>query len=313
MEQTNSVARQWEVWNRILFPEQNIFARLIPIRVQLFLFVALAVAFSGVGFIMPADGFTGFDWVNVFSRWIVPPFYPPWAPYFVAWLTWPGFVGLTLAAVSLAILKRAAHPLSALGAFIALPVFWTTFLGQLEGLIVLGLLALPWLAPLALLKPQVSLFAFGARRSYLIAALVTVLVSLLIWGPWPLRMLAVESYYAEGRYENNIALGLWGALVALPLLWFSRGDMDMLMTAGSFMTPHLIPYNLLPMVPGIARLSPRAALVAGGLSWLPFSANWLGPGGWWLGWVFVGYVWVNLAATRYPQLRAHPHLRYIFL
>jgi hypothetical protein len=303
----------WGEWNRRLFPEQNIFARRIPVRVQMVLFVGMAIVFAGVGFLVPADGFVAFDWVNVFSHWIAPPFYPPWVPYLVAWLTWPGLVGLSLAAVSLAILKRAAHPLSMVGAFIALPVFWTVFLGQLEGLIVLGLLALPWLAPLALLKPQVSVFAFGARRSYLIAALVTLAVSMLIWGPWPLKMLAVESYYAEGRYENNIGLGLWGAVVALPLLWFSRGDMDMLMTAGSFMTPHLIPYNLLPMVPGVARLSPRAAIVAGLLSWLPFSANWLGPGGWWLGWVFVGYVWMNLAANRYPQLRAHPGLRYLFL
>ncbi len=313
LEQTHSLAHRWKAWNQMLFPEQNIFARSISGPRQIALFVGLAIVFSGVGLLVPADGWVAYDWVNFFSRWVVPPFYPPWGPYLVAWLTWPGLVGLSLAAVSLAILKRAPHRLSAVGAFIALPVFWTIFLGQLEGLIVLGLLALPWLTPFALLKPQVSFFAFGARRSHLIAAVTTILVSMLIFGPWPLRMLAVESYFPEGRYPNNIGLGLWGAVVAVPLFWFSRGDMDMLMTAGCFMTPRLLPYSLLPMVPGVARLPPRAAMVAGLLSWLPLSANWLGPGGWWLGWIFVGFVWLNLAGERYPHLKTHSRLRYLFL
>jgi hypothetical protein len=62
-------------------------------------------------------------------------------------------------------------------------------------------------------------------------------------------------------------------------IWFSRGDMDMLMASGSFILPHLIPYNLLPLTPAIARMKPWQAGIAMVLSWLPFSANWIGPVG----------------------------------
>ncbi len=290
-------------WSEPLFPVQPIYARQFSAIGQLILLAGMAVLFSGGGLILPANGFSGFDWVHVFSRGGVPPFYPPWGADVVRWLTWPLLFGVTMAATCLAVIKRAVHPLSLALALLALPLWWTLFLGQLEGLVTLGLLGLPWLVPLALIKPQVSAFACGARRSYLVGAAIFLAISLLIWGPWPLRMLSTSQYYAEGRYATDISLGWWGAVVALPMLWYSRGDMDMLMLAGAFMTPHLLPYNLLPVVPAVARLRPRAAALAGLFSWLPFSANWLGPGGWWLGWVFIGFVWLCLAARRYP--RAH--------
>ncbi len=293
----------WAAWDAHLFPEQDILARRLPVPAQVVLVGALTASFTLAGALVPADGFVGFDWVNFFGRGVVPPFYPPWGAWLVARLSWPMLIGLSLAAVTLAVLQRAVHPLSAIVALFALPLFWTLFLGQLEGLVTLGLLGLPWLTPLALLKPQVSLFAFGARRSYLLGLLVFLGASLVIWGPWPMQMLSVNQFYAEGRYATDIALGWWGVPVALPLLWLSRGDADMLMAAGAWMTPHLLPYNLLPIVPALARLPPRAALLASACPWLPFAANWLGPGGWWLGWVFVGYVWLALAAARYPRAR----------
>jgi hypothetical protein len=214
-------------------------------------------------------------------------------------LNWPLLVGLTLAAVSFSIFKRAQHSLSGVFALLTLPLFWTLFLGQVDGLVVLGLLALPWSAPLALFKPQVALFALGARRSYLIGALVTVIFSFVIWGFWPMRLLTAKAYYGSTGYVQDIAIGVWGIPIALVLLWFSRGDMDMLMAAGVFGTLHLIPFNLLPLTPAIARLKPPAAAMACLLSWLPLGANWLGPWGWWLGWLFVIWVWLNLAAHRY--------------
>ena len=290
-------------WTEPLFPDVPIYAQQISPFAQLALFALMAGLFAAGGLVLPANGFSGFDWVHIFSRGVVPPFYPPWGADVVRPLTWPLLIGLTMAAVCLAVLKRAVHPLSLALALLTLPLWWTLFLGQLEGLVTLGLLGLPWLVPLALIKPQVSIFACGARRSYLAAAVIFVAISLLIWGPWPLRMLSTNQFYAEGRYNTDISLGWWGVIVALPLLWVSRGDMDMLMLAGVFMTPHLLPYNLLPVVPALARLRPRAAALAALFSWLPFSANWLGPGGWWLGWVFIGYVWLCLAARRYPEAR----------
>jgi hypothetical protein len=294
-----------KAWHSLdfLFPERQIFARKLPFWQNLLIFTGLTAIFTLVGSFLPANGFIGFDWVNFFSIQRIASFHPPWTVYAVAPLTWPLLVGLTLASVSFAAFLRSSHPISAAVTLLCLPVLWTVFLGQLEGLVVLGLLGLPWLAPLALIKPQVSFFAFGARRSYLIALLLVIVISLIIWGPWPLRLFSVESYYAEGRYPQNIAMGLWGLPLTLATAWFSRGDMDMLMLSGSFATPHLIPYNLLPLVPALARLRPRAAIIGFFFSWLPLSANYIGPMGWWLGWLFVAWLWLNLAAHRYPQAR----------
>ena len=116
-------------------------------------------------------------------------------------------------------------------------------------------------------------------------------------------MLAVNQYYSEGHYQQDISLGWNGLLPALPMLWLSRGDVGMLMLAGSVITLHLIPYNLMPVVPAVARLSRRSAVIAVLLSWLTISSNWLGPSGWWLGWTFVLFVWLCLASQRYELNR----------
>ena len=284
----------------VLFPEQAIYARKFSLPVLLVLLVGLTAVFAIVGKILPANGFIGFDWVHFFGIRNVPVFYPPWDLWLITPLTWQILIGLTLAAVCIAAVMRSVHPISAAMVLFCLPVLWTVFLGQLDGIVTLGLLYLPWLAPLALAKPQVSIFAFGAKRSYLIGFAVCLIISMLIWGAWPLRMMNVESYYAEGRYQQNIGMGMWGLPLTLITLWFSRGDMDMLMASGVFLVPHLIPYNLLPLTPAVARLRPKAAILAFVFSWLPFSANWLGPIGWWLGWIFVAWIWLNLAASRYP-------------
>ncbi len=300
-----SRSRQW--WQRIelnLFPEINIYSRQIPVITQLLAFVVLTAAFSLVGVFLPANDHVGWDWVYTFSIHKVFAFYPPWTYYITDRLNWPLMVGLPLAAYTLAVMRRSVHPLSAVAAFVTLPLFWATFLGQLEGLVLTGLLWLPWMAPLALVKPQVSIFAFFSRKSFLIAGLVVLILSLLVWGFWPvdsLHSLMSQGNVGAKRADNDISLGLWGIPIALALLWFSRGDMDMLMFAGVFALPYFLPYHLMVAGPAISRLKPGRALVAMLLSWSPLMANWLGAAGWWLGWVYVAWVWLNLAAMRYPR------------
>jgi hypothetical protein len=285
------------------FPEREIFIRRLPLRKAVPLFLGFTITFSLAASFIPATGFIGFDWVSFFGVQNIAPFHPPWTIFVVRYLSYPLLIGITMAAVSLAIIQRSIHPVSTIAAFICLPLLWTVFLGQIEGLVVFGMLGLPWLIPLLLVKPQISFFSLGARRSYVLAFLVLMIASMLIWGNWPERMLAVESFYAEGRYVQNIGLGWYGLPLFLLTAWFSRGDMDMLMCSGAFITPHLIFYNLLPLTPAVSRLKPRAALAAVLLSFLTLSSNWLGPIGWWLGWGFVPWIWINLAARRYPNVK----------
>lgn len=282
-----------------LFPRQRVFSRPLTFLQSAGLFVVLFLLFLPLGFLLPANGFFAFDWLHFFGQGNIPPFYPPWTIYVVRFLSWPSLVSLTLSSFALAAYLRSSHPLSMGLAFLTLPVLWTVFLGQVDGVVLLGVLGLPLLAPLALLKPQISLFAFAARRSYLAALLAVLLLSFLIWGFWPREMFSVWVVHQEGRYVDDIALGLYGLPIAIPLLWLSRGDVDMLMLAGSLVSPYLLPYNLIVVMPSIARLSPKSALLACLLSWLPFSANWLGPAGWFLGWLAVVWIWADLGRRRY--------------
>ena len=285
-----------------LFPERSI-TRKIPLYKQLLLCIVLYCFFYIGSNVIFADNYRGFDWVFFWGINHVPPFYPPWTSLVIYLLNWHSLVSITLTAILLAVLLRATHLISASLVFFTLPLFWTIFLGQLEGLSVLGILWLPWLAPLALIKPQISFFAFGAKKIYLIGLVIFLLISILIWGLWPIQTLSTNSFYTEGRSEKDISIGLYGIFIAIPLLWLSRGDIDMLMVAGAFFTTHLIPYNLLPVIPSIARLKPFPALIAVLLSWLPFSAIWLGPKGWWLGWLFIIWLWTALAFDRYPEIK----------
>jgi hypothetical protein len=283
------------------FPEIKITNRNIPLYLKFLSFIVLTGVYYLLALWIPCNGFFCWDWIYVFSKDLIPGFYPPWTGPIVTVLNYPLLIGLTMAAVSLAAFMRAKSLFSLFCVFLCLPVLWVIFLGQLEGLVVLGLIGLPWLAPLALLKPQVSAFAFLSNKKYIIALLIVLVLSMVIWGFWPLKMLSVNQFYAEGRYPQDISFGLWGFLPGLVLIWFSRGDMDMLMLAGSVMTFHLIPYNLLPVVPAVARLSKRSAGLAVLLSWTTFSSNWIGPIGWWFGWTFVFLIWICLAAQRYEH------------
>jgi hypothetical protein len=300
-------------WHKLdfLFPEMEVANHRLPPGWKIGLFAALSLVFSLAAHLIPADGFIGFDWVGFFGIQRIPPFYPPWTLYAVKWLTYPTLVGLTLGAFALAAYQRSAHPISLAASFLCLPLLWTIFLGQVDGLALMGLLGLPWLVPLALIKPQVAIFALGARRLYLLAFLLVFGISLLIWPNWLAVMLNVYSFFGEGRFVQNIGLGWWGLPLFMVTVWFSRGDMDMLMASGAFISPYLIFYNLLPLTPAVARLKPRAAILALVLSFLTLSSNWLGPKGWWLGWFFVAWIWLNLATKRYPEWRVSRWVRWV--
>lgn len=300
-------------WRRLdfLFPEVQFSHRPLAPAPKVGLFLGLTLIFSLAARWIPADGFIGFDWIHYFSILHIPSAYMPWTKYILQYMTYPLLIGITLSAFSLAAYTRSIHPFSMATAFLCLPLLWVIFLGQIDGLILVGFLGMPWLMPLTLLKPQVALFSVGARRSWLLVFLLFFSLSLLIWGNWPAVMFDVNSTFAEGRYPQNIGLGWYGLPFFLATAWLSRGDMDMLMASGAFISPYMMFYNMVPLTPAVARLRPGAAFIALLLSFLPLSANWLGPAGWWLGWFFVVWIWLNLAVKRYPEWRVSRWVRWV--
>jgi hypothetical protein len=179
--------------------------------------------------------------------------------------------------------------------FLALPLYWTLFLGHVDGLVLLGLETMPWLVPLALIKPHLSVWAMFARREWLVAAALFGLLSLVLWGLWPIDVLTASDCDAADACLPERHLGLWGLPVFVFLVWqMPRDDPDWWMIAGAFITPRLFPYNLIALMPAVARLPWPWALAVAATSWLPLSANWLGDWGWWLMWVSVAVLAVGM-------------------
>ena len=267
---------------------------MVKIRVVLTWFFLTAV-FTAAACLLPCQLPLAFDWLHFFENaHNIPAFYPPWTGFVCSLLSWSLLVGLTLSTYAVAVMKRARSVASAAAAFFAMPLWWCLFLGQLDGLALLGVMGLPWLVPLALLKPQVAAFGIFARHKSLILAVCFVLLSFAFWGFWPVKMVG---YHTDRLGQvGYIGLGLGGLPLAALVLWVVPGwNVDKLMLAGAFVTPALIPYQLLPLMPAIARLPWWLAWIVALSSWLPLMSNWWGGWGWWLAWVSVLLIGAGLA------------------
>lgn len=299
MRINQKVARLWRAGETWLFPPSRYSIRDLAWWQYLFIVAGSTLAFSVIGFVTEAGGFIGYDWRYAFSRGQLEPYYPPWIVY-LKWVTWPGLIGLNCAGLFVGLYQRRASLLVTVAAFFSFPLLWVLFLGQVDGIVLLGLTGLPWLTPLATLKPQVSAFAFLASKRWFMVFSLWILLTILIWGFWPLDMLQHNAHWEEIFGKNisaqpqNISLWPWTIPLALIMLWLSRGDMDMLMLAGAIVTPHLIPYSYIVVLPAIARVEKWLALVLAALTWLPLSANWVGNWGWYLGHVFTLMLWIAL-------------------
>jgi hypothetical protein len=290
---------EWATWwgkiEPILFPNRPNQNRILSWREYLIFIVIGFPFFALIGSFLPANGLIGYDWFYYFStgeRSYALSYYPPWITY-VPYLTWPGLIGLTFTGLALALYQRRASLLVMMLAFFTFPVFWVIFLGQMEGVIVFGLTGLPWLTPLATIKPQVGYLAFLARKRDLAILLGWLAFSTLIWGPWPLDMLTIGNF-TVWEQPHDISLFPWTLPVAIILFWFSRGDADLLMLAGTFLLPYLHPYHYFVILPALARINSWLACLIALVSWLPLLANWFGPWCWYLGHLVPASLWLAL-------------------
>jgi hypothetical protein len=253
-------------------------------------FAFLFLIFLLVGYWLPE----GFDWKIFFSQGNIPTLWTPWVGVIVKFLTFPLLVAITLTSVVIRTFRYSSSPLPAILACISLPTIWVIHLGNLDGLVLLGLLLLPIGAPLVLLKPQIAIFALLAKKSYMIAGAVWLAISIFIWGLWPLNFLVIAKPGWAAEWVQDITLFPYGILLALPLLWLSRKDEDLLMLAGSFATPHLFPYHFILIMPALGKMKTGWMLAAWLLSWSPLLANWLGETAWHFGNLFALVFWFGI-------------------
>ncbi|GAP12600.1 hypothetical protein LARV_00336 [Longilinea arvoryzae] len=264
--------------------------------------VGLFALLYGAGLFIPQ----GFDWVHFFGQGAVSPIWTPWSAVVVKFLNWPLLVAITLFALIYRTYRYNPSPLPIVLALLSLPTVWLMILGNLDGLVLAGLLLMPWGVPLVTMKPQLSTFALFAKKKWFIAAAIWGVLTLLIWGLWPQALMGTFAPDWRAEWVQDISLFPWGAIVALPLLWFSRGDEDLLMAAGSFITPHLFPYHFYLLMPALGRMKPGWMILTWLLSWTPLLANWLGNIGWHAGNVFALVLWMGVYFSKPRQKKIDP-------
>ncbi|OGO27990.1 MAG: hypothetical protein A2W33_07725 [Chloroflexi bacterium RBG_16_52_11] len=184
---------------------------------------ALFLFFYLIGLLIPQ----GFDCVEYFSKGLIHPVWTPWTNTIVRVINWPLIVAITLWSLVFRTYKYHKSPLAVALVILSLPTLWVIFMGNLDGLVLAGLILLPWGVPLVLMKPQLSAFALLAEKSHLIAGGVWLLISFIGWGFWPINLLMVFRPEWKIEWVQDISLFPWGLLIALPLLWLSRGDEDL--------------------------------------------------------------------------------------
>lgn len=267
---------------------------------QAAMLAVLFLALYAVGTRLPP----GFDWTILHTQG-VPQFWMPWTGPLLAVLSLPALFALTVIGVGVRTRRSGPSLLALALALVSLPTLWVLFLGNLDGLVVLGLSLLPWGAPLVLLKPQVASFALLSNRRRIVAAAVWLALSLLLWGPWPLGWTELMEPGWRAEWVQDISLFPWGLLLALPLMWFSRGDEDLLMAAGSLGTPHLFPYHFIVLMPALARMKLPWMIATWLVSWTPLLANWIGPAGWHFGNLLSLLFWLGIQRSRAKSPRTY--------
>ncbi len=244
----------------------------------------------------------GFDWKCCYGPRILPPFFMPWTNFILDFVNPAALNAFVILAIILRVRSYRGPAWAVALACLSFPVLWVLFKTDLEGLILLGIIMLPIGVPLALLKPQLAAFALLAKRSSFIAGVIWVLVSFILWGFWPLTFIGIGSPQWHADWPQDISLFPWGAIIAVPLLWLGRGDEDMLMAAGSFITPHVFPYHFTLVMPAVARMSPFWAILTWLVSFSPLLANYLGPAAWHFGNLIGLVIWLGLYLKRRKQL-----------
>jgi hypothetical protein len=224
---------------------------------------------------------TGLDWLGCFLNPANPCGQMPWVSPVTTWLLqWDWRVelailnGVTLSTVAVAVAREAkdrpSRLLAVAMAILSPPVLILVWVGQIDALGLLGLLAMPAGLPLLLMKPHVYGWALLSRKWWFGIAVALLAASFLIWGWWVPRVIAPPG---PSRNESPIAMGWekvgWHILIiGLVLMFFSHRDPYRLIAAGTLVTPYLQPYHLVALLPALGRVQGRERWLLWGAAWL---------------------------------------------
>jgi hypothetical protein len=226
----------------------------------------------------------GYDWYIYFHSRKFIGGYPPWTEQILApfiampWRLGYGLVcSITLVTIAIATARegRQFSLISKLGAallaLITPPVFMLLWEGNIDGLVLFGLVSLPLGVPLVMLKPTIAGWAVLARKRWFLWSIGFGIFTLIAWRLWPLQMIGIFST----DYLHPMAMG-WHNLgwpigvIGIVMLIFSNADPYRLMAAGSFVAPYIMPYHFLVLLPALGRVSGWKRWLMWGWAWSLF-------------------------------------------
>jgi hypothetical protein len=234
--------------------------------------------------------------------------YPPYTTQvlsLITWLDWRSSLallhGATLLVLALVTWKQTRSFIPILPALFNPPVLMLLWIGHPDGIALLGVIT--GLPLLTFMKPQVAGWALLANRKLFLWSIIFIVLSFLIWGFWPDRMISFSrniTLYKDAllHYEATAGwsvMGWWLILPGLVLLAGAGRDFLYLMAAGCFFSPYLMPYHLALLVPLMGKARSWRLLLIWLASWLIFLGTGL------IGWVKLTYYVFPLAAYMLTQ------------
>ncbi|MCD6401192.1 MAG: hypothetical protein J7L73_04610, partial [Anaerolineales bacterium] len=190
----------------------------------------------------------GLDWLYFFND---PNFtstsltnaYPPFASLFINLLTWMNWRhslallnSLTLVTIALATWKNGGKYGSIMLTLMSPAVWFVMWIGHPDALCLLGLIT--GFIPLALIKPQLTIFSMFSNRKLLIWTILFLIITLVIWPGWIVKLQSATIHHrlAFGWFVTG-----WPILVIGVLMLLGAGkDPYRLMAAGLLASPYLM-------------------------------------------------------------------------
>jgi hypothetical protein len=205
----------------------------------------------------------GWDWYFFFTSHhpvdninnLHSPFFP-FTKYLLMSITWMPWrdslallAGLTFMAIAIGTWKSGGKYGSIFLALLTPIPLIALWVGHPEGLALLGMLTN--FIPLAFTKPQLTFWAFFRSKALAFWALFVLALVVIIWPSWLQVTGTTWNHEASFGWQ---ALG-WPLLILGVILLAGAGDDPWrLMAAGCFLTPDIMPYHMVVLIPAIGRV-----------------------------------------------------------
>jgi hypothetical protein len=180
--------------------------------------------------------------------------YPPFVKYIIhliAWMDWRDSLGLlnsiSIVTIAVATFRNRGYYGSVLLAIITPPVWFLLWIGHPDALALLGVVT--GFIPLALIKPQLTIWSMFASRKLFFWMIVFVTLTLVVWPLWPLEMRTATLTH-EAAF-GWVVTGWPVAMLGFILFLGAGKDPYRLISSGMLMSPYLMPYNLAILAPAI--------------------------------------------------------------